>query len=188
MITINLIPIKEKKRRKNLMIGFGVAACISIVLMGMGWYLWGKIRTVRALEEEIKRVEEESKAYEDKIKEVKDLQAKEARLDSLKKTMAGIAETQRKMAVAVDQFALKLPDGVWLTALTQGDGADTNKFTVTGYAFTQAGLEAYYDGIRKPGGYLKDASLVIRNIAASVGQNRQIYQFEISARVKDPGT
>ena len=112
----------------------------------------------------------------------------EGQLESLKKTMAGLSESQRKMAVAVDQFALELPEGVWLTSLTQGAGSDANKFTVTGLAFTQPDLETYYVGIRKPGGYLKEANLVVRNIAVSSGQNSQIYEFEISARIKDEGT
>ena len=52
----------------------------------------------------------------------------------------------------------------------------------------QVNLETYYEGIRKPGGYLKEANLVVRNIAVSSGQNSQIYEFEISARIKDEGT
>lgn len=188
MLKINLVPVKEKKKRKEILVVLCVVAILGVLALAMFWYYFKKQMTVRNLEKEIAQIDEESKAYEEKIREIKDLEAKELSLTSFKKTIKSISEVQRKIVVAVDQCALNLPDGVWLTRVSQGTGMDVNKFTIQGYSFTIAGLRNYFEAMQKPGGYLKDGTLEIRNITASVGNNKQIHQFEITAKVLDQGT
>jgi len=188
MIKINLVPIKEKKKRKEVLVVFCVVLVLIVAILGMAWIYLGKQQVKRNLLSEIEKIKEESKGYEDKINEIKDLESKEASLEAFKKTIKGIAETQRKVIVAVDQLALGLPDGVWITNLAQGKGADTNKFTVQGYAFTQSNLQNYFDFVQKPGSFLTDATVDLKNISAAVGNNKQIHQFEISVKVPDQGS
>jgi Tfp pilus assembly protein PilN len=188
MIKINLVPIKEKKKRKEVLIVFCVAVVFLIVALGMAWVYLGKLQTKRNLMTEIEKIKEESKGYEDKINEIKDLESKEASLEAFKKTVKGISEIQRKVIVAVDQMALGLPDGVWVTNLAQGKGLETNKFTIQGYAFTQSNMQNYFNFVQKPGGFLMDAVADLKNISATVGNNKQIHQFEISFKVPDQGS
>lgn len=188
MIKINLVPAKEKKKRKEFVVVFLMALVLLLVFLGMFWIYVGRVRVRSDLKAEIKQIEEESKGYQEKINEIKDLESKEASLETFKKTIKGIAETQRKVAVAIDQLALNLPDGIWFTNITQGKGADSNKFIVQGYAFTQSNLQIYFTSLQKPGGFLKDITFDIKSISAAVGNNRQIHQFEISAKVSDLGS
>lgn len=188
MIKINLVPVKEKKKRKEFLILFFVAVFFLVIALGMFWIYVQRIRVKSDLKREIGQIEEESKGYQEKINEIKDLENKEAGLEAFKKTIKGISGTQRNVIVGIDQLALALPAGVWLTSLSQGKGADSDKFVLAGYSFSQAGLRSYLETLQKPGGLLKDATLDVKNFSAAVGNNKQIQQFEITARVMELGS
>jgi len=188
MIKINLLPVKEKKRRKEFMVGFVIVVVLILISLGMSWIYLQRVRMRSNLKNEISQIKEESKTYEDKINEIKELEAKEASLDGFKKTIKNIAEIQRKVIVAVDQLALLMPSGVWLTNLTQGKGADGNKFIVDGYAYSMIDLNNYFNSIQRPGAYLKDATIDLKNASVPYGNNKQIQQFQITAKVMDQGS
>ena len=181
MIRVNLIPAKEKKKRQELFVVICLILVLILVVLGLAWNYGLRLTMKNNLTKEINRVDEESKGYQGKIAEINDLKNKESSLETIKKTIKGISDAQRIVIMAVDQFALNLPDGVWLTSITQGK--DGNVFTVQGFAFAESNLQSYFNSIKKPGGMLKEAALTINNISATVGHNRQIYQFTISAKV-----
>ncbi len=183
MIKVNLIPVKEKKKRKEFFIILCIVSVVVLISLGMAWVYGLRLGVKNSLNKEIAQVDEESKGYQEKINEEKDLESKEASLESFKKTVKGISDAQRKAIIAIDQFALNLPDGVWITSITQGK--DGNLFTIQGYAFTETNLQNYFNAIQKPGGILKEATVTINNISASVANNRQINQFTISAKITD---
>src|SRR5579863_20972 len=188
MIKINLVPVKEKKKRKEFLIGFFVVVVFAVIAMGMFWIYIQRVRVRSDLKKEISQIEEESKGYQDKINEVKDLQNKEASLETFKKTIKGISETQRKIVVAFDQLASSLPDGIWFTKINQGVGADANKFIIDCYSFSPSILKNYFSGLQKPGGLLKEPTLDLKNVTASAGNNKQVQQFEITVKVADQGS
>jgi len=188
MIKINLVPVKEKKKRKEFLILFFVAVFFMVMALVMFWIYIQRVRVKSNLKNEIAQIDEGSKGYQEKINEIKDLESKEASLAGFKKTIKDISETQRKVIVGIDQLALAMPEGVWLTSLSQGKGADSNKFDLVGYAFSQSSLRSYIEVIQKPGGLMKDATLDVKNISAPVGNNKQIQQFEITAKVVDQGS
>lgn len=186
MIKINLLPVKEKKKRKELFVFFCITIIFAVLALAMVWIYGKRLAVKNDLKKQIEQVKEESKSYEEKIAEIKELQNKETSLEVFKKTVKSITETQRKVIVAIDQLALTLPNGVWFTGMTQGKGADANKFTVQGYAFTRSNLQDYFNALRKPNKFLKEVTFDIKNVSAAVGNNKQIHQFEISAKVADP--
>jgi len=183
MIKINLIPVKEKKKRTELLAIFAIAGVGLLLSLALGGYYLKKRTVLKNLEVEIEKITEESKAYEEKIREIKELEAKEASLNSFKTTIRNISEVQRKVVVAVDGFANHLPEGVWMTSLTQKTGVESSKFTLQGFSFSLRGMETYLESLQKPGGAMGEITMEIRNVLASVGSNRQIHQFEISAKV-----
>ena len=135
MIKINLVPVKEKKKRKELFFIFWIVVFFVLVVFAMVW-VFGERKAVESdLKNQIQQVQDESKRYEEKIKEINELEKNEANLETFKKTVKSITETQREVIAVVDQLALALPDGTWLTSLNQGRANDAGTFTVQGYAF-----------------------------------------------------
>lgn len=185
MIKINLLPVKEKKKRKEFIIGFFVVLFLAVVLLGMFWIYIQRVRVRSDLKKEIAQIEEESKGYQEKINEMKDLEAKENSLETFRKTIKSISETQRKVVVAFDQLAANLPDGIWFTNVTQGKGADGNKFTIQGYALARSNLQDFLTNLQRPGSYFKEPVLSIKSINSAVGLNQQINQFEMNVKVTD---
>jgi type IV pilus assembly protein PilN len=188
MIRINLVPVKEKKKRKELFIIFWVAAFFVVVALAMTWIYVQRKAVEKDLDNQIVQVKEEAKKYEEKIKEIKQLEANEANLTAYKTTVKGITETQRKVISVVDQLGLALPDGVWLTRLTQGRDADQGKFTVEGYAFSPGSLNSFVTKLQRARDTFKEVKLSIKSVLTSVGNNRQIHQFEITAKAVDQGS
>jgi|SRR5581483_622753 len=188
MIKINLVPVKEKKKRKEFFAILSVILALVFVLLVMVYFYVQRWNAKNDLSRQIKDVEQESQGYQDKINEVKDLEAKEASLEVFKKTIKGISETQRKIIVAIDQMGLNLPEGVWLTNIDQGRGGDGNKFTIQGYAFTESNLQTYYSNIQKQITQLKEFSMDEKTTGSLVGNNKLVHQFTISFKVMDQGT
>lgn len=185
MIKVNLVPVKERKRKQEFLVLVAFISFFLAAILVMGYIYFTRLTIANDLSKQIEEVRKESESYQDKINEVKDLQAKEAALDGLRSSIKVISESQRKVLVGVDQAALNLPEGVWLTNLTEGTGKDANKFTLQGYAFADAPVREYFSRLQKQTGALKEAVFDVKNPAALFGQNKQIKQFEISYRVSD---
>lgn len=187
MIKINLVPVKEKKKRKEFFIILWAVVFFVAVILSMAYIYIKRLAVVNDLNKQIEEVQKESEGYQDKINEIKDFQAKRDGLDAIKKTISGISEVQRKVLAAVDQTAVDLPDGVWLTNLAEGTGNDADKFTLQGYAVSLEKMQDYVLNLRKPGGLLKEVTFEDRNTSALVG-TMHLHQFEISFRVAAQGT
>jgi type IV pilus assembly protein PilN len=182
MIKVNLLPVGEKKKRKQfLIIVFGVFVA-GILFAVLGWFYVGRLQVESDLGDQIKRVDIESQGYSDKIAEIKDLEAKEASLDGFRKTLTGIYNVQKNVLFAFDQIASNLPGDIWITKITQGQKPDENKFIVDGYSFSNLSLQSFLNLLQKPGSGFSETALDIKSISASVGNNKQIQQFEITTR------
>jgi len=178
MIKINLVPLKEKKKQQEyvfILVGIVVAV---ILVSGMFWIYIQKIQTKRDLNVQIKKVEDESKGYEEKIAEVNAFEETEKKLDAAKKNIKDVQMVQKKVVFALDQLALNLPAGVWLTSIIQG-GKDPSGFVVNGCSFSLNSAREYFNSLSKTEGMSKDSTLEIKNVSAGIGNNKQIVQFEI---------
>lgn len=184
MITINLVPVKERKKRKEILIIFSIASLFLVVVLIMAYIYAQRLSVANNLSKQIAEVEKESEGYQDKINEVKELENKQTSVDAYKKTIKSISETQREILVAVDQIALNLPEGIWLTSILQGSG---NDFSIEGYSFSEEKVQNYALNLKRPTGLLKEVTIDEKNSMATVGKNK-IHQFQINFKVADQGT
>jgi Tfp pilus assembly protein PilN len=190
MIKINLVPIKEKKKRQEFFIVFCVVAALVLVISGMLLVYAKRKAVVNDLNKQIMDVDKEAESYKKEEDEIDAFNAQKDSLEAIKKTIMGISEIQRKVLVGIDQLALNLPDGVWLTKIDQGNDNNENQFTIQGYAVSVAKIENYLSNLQHPGSLLKEATFDEKNVAASVSTNARIkvHQFTISFKVADPST
>lgn len=185
MIKINLVPPKEKKRQQEYVLILIGAVVVFILAAGMFWFYIEKIEVKRDLNVQIKRVDDESKGYEEKIAEVTAFEDVEAKLDAAKKNIKGIQIEQKKIIFLLDQVGLNLPADVWIKGITQGENKDPDAMIIDGYSFSLADIKNYYESLMKVPGLSKDATLEIKNMAASVGNNSQIIEFQIVTKAMD---
>jgi len=183
MIKINLVPSKEKKRQQEyilMLVGAVIALFLAAVLF---WFYMQRVETKRDLNVQIKKVDDESKSYQDKIAEVMTFQDTEAKLEATNKNIKDIQLAQKKVIYTLDQAAISLPNGVWLTMVSQG--SDPSSFVIDGYSFSLPEVKSYYETLTKIPGLSKDATLELKNVTAAVGNNKQIVQFEIATKATD---
>ncbi len=184
MIKINLLPVKEAKRRKQMLL-FVYIGLVAVVLMaGMAWFWWVQYQKVNDLNVLIQKVDEESKGYEGKIQEIKDLQLKETALESFRSVIKSIYDDQKTVLGALDQMAQDLPDDVWLNNTEQGQDKDSNLLTIKGDSLSQASIQLLANRMRKPGGFLTDPivqEITVRQNAGSF--NGSVYTFTLKVKM-----
>jgi Tfp pilus assembly protein PilN len=182
MIQINLLPVKEEKRRKQMFIVFYAAVSGVLFLAILGWFWWSQYQKVDDLKEQIKTVEEESKGYEDKIKEVKDLQAKESALEGYRAAISAIYDDQKKVLSALDEIGTDAPNDILLDSIEQGRDKDEWVFTIKGLSMTRGSVQDYVNRLRRPGGPLKNTS--VENIAFKTDKGTSAsYAFTLKVEI-----
>ncbi|MGH7739932.1 MAG: PilN domain-containing protein [bacterium] len=183
MIQVNLLPVAEKKKRKQFLFIVLGAFLILILVSVLGWVYAGRLRVARDLTTQIAQVDQESKGYSDKIAEINDLEAREASLDALRKTLQSVYTVQKNVVFAFDQLAAKLPGDIWFTKVIQSPHPNEGKFQVTGYTFSNSALQDYLNRLQEPGSGFSGTTLNVKSISAAVGNDKQIEQFEITTQV-----
>jgi Tfp pilus assembly protein PilN len=176
MIQINLLPVKEEKRRKQMFVAFYAGVSGLLFLTVLGWFWWSQYQKVDVLKEQIKTVEEESKGYEDKIKEVKDLQAKEGALEGYRAAISAIYDDQKRILSALDEIGTAVPNDILLDSIEQGKDKSEWFLTLKGFSMTRGSIQDFMNRLKRPGGPLKNVTL--ENIAVSKGANSN-YSFTL---------
>lgn len=124
MIRINLLPIRQLKKRARLkteLLGFSAVLVLVLLVLVGGWFaLTGKIAT---LQDELVALENKKQSYQPILKQIetlkKEKQLVEQKLDSIKKLQAGAQITVR----VLDEVASRTPTSrMWLNSLQQSAG------------------------------------------------------------------
>jgi len=124
MIRINLLPIRQLKKRARLkteLLGFSAAIALVLFVLVVGWFaLAGKIAN---LQDDLVALEKKKQSYQPIIKQIdtlkKEKQLVEQKLDSIKKLQADAKVTVR----VLDEVASRTPTSrMWLSSLQQSAG------------------------------------------------------------------
>lgn len=124
MIRINLLPIRQLKKRARLkteLLGFSAVLALVLLVLVVGWLaLAGKIAN---LKDEMVALETKKQSYQPILKQIetlkKEKQLVEQKLDSIKTLQAGAMVTVR----VLDEVASRTPTSrMWLNSLQQSAG------------------------------------------------------------------
>lgn len=167
MAHINLLPWREtlrKKRQKD----FGMATLLSLILTGAAcgganFYIGDMISYQ---DERNAFLSNEIALVDKKIKEIKDLERKKAQLIARMNVIQSLQASRPLIVHLFDELVSTIPDGTYLTKLTQSG----NSVTMNGVAESNARVSAY-----------------MRNIDSSAWLNRPTLQI-ITSTNKAKGT
>lgn len=124
MIRINLLPIRQLKKRQRIkteLFGFSVVLILVLLVLVVSWLaLAGKITN---LQDELVALEQKKQTYQPILKQIetlkKEKQLVEQKLDSIKKLQDGAKVTVR----VLDEVASRTPTNrMWLNSLQQSAG------------------------------------------------------------------
>ncbi|WP_373044963.1 PilN domain-containing protein [Vulgatibacter sp.] len=179
MIRINLLPVRQAKKKeagqKQLAI---LAGCVLAVLGGnYFWYssldstLTEKKQAVTKLQAEIKQLDQIIGEITNIKKDQADLEAKLAVLDRLRKGRTGPVKM-------LDALATLMPDRVWLREVDEKGGT----LTLRGAAITNEDLADFMRELKK-NAFFKEPSLKRASQVDDRDAGSRVIQFELSCAI-----
>ena len=173
MIRINLLPIRQTRKRESVQQQLAIFALSILVTCGLcfGWYSYAA-KTTRDLQAQIATKKENLKRLEKIIGEVnqhtkrkKEYEEKLGVIRRLKKSKTGPVR-------ALDDLATELPKRVWLSKMAEADG----EVTFQGNALNNEDVSAFMKALEKSK-YFNNIVLVKTSISSKG------YEFEITCTV-----
>jgi len=175
MIRINLLPTKKAiKIPPVFSYGLIAAAILVIVLLASGIYLSNKVSRMQA------DVKTKEKRLEDLKKAILEIQNYEKYNQEVREKTLIIEQLKRNQVVPLrllDGVSEMLPNGVWLTSLTDKEGV----INIEGYAHTNYDLVGYVQNL-KGSRYFTDVMLVESRQTAI--ESVSVYKFKLTFRIK----
>lgn len=177
MIRVNLLAVKRKKKAKPLPTFIVSATLITVlaicVLAYLVFHSKAMLQATKSRFEANKITIEELKA---KIKAVEDYDKLNKTLDERNKIIEQLRKNQNVPVKMLDELDKVLPNGAWLTTLTASD----NGGSVEGYAFTNADVVSYVEGLK--------SSQLLTDIYLQESKQAEIekvplYQFKVTFKV-----
>jgi type IV pilus assembly protein PilN len=120
MPRINLLPWREeerKERKLKFLVALGGAALGACVVTGVGYMLMDSM--VSAQEARNARLDEEIAILDRQIEKINSLEADKARFISRMVVIEKLQRSRPEIVHIFDEIAKQMPDGVYLTAITQ---------------------------------------------------------------------
>lgn len=144
MIKINLLPVKEAKKKQKvlnqLLVGFFVilAACTLLVLLQMN-----KQQEVQTLKDEVQDLKSKQKEYKDVDENIKKLEDTEKRLKKKMKSINDLQEGREFFIKVLDKFSESVPPNqVWIKKIDY-NGEKGGKIKVDGYSYDKDAVAVF---------------------------------------------
>ncbi len=157
MIRINLLPVREKKKRES------TRKMFSILFLSLGLAALILIFVHLSLSSQINQVQGQIVAYNEEIKrlkiDTKDVEKFKAEKEDLQRRLNIIYTLQRAKTGPVrvlDDLTVALPGKLWLTSLKE----KTGKMEIKGIAFDNQDIATFMTNLEKSG-VIKNVELVI---------------------------
>jgi type IV pilus assembly protein PilN len=181
MIRINLLPVREVKRRLALRRQLQTAAALFILAVGCGaWLFYTQGQTRQAQARELEQLQAELKSLEKIVKEVEQFQKQAALLEKKVEVIGGLKVSRRLPAPWLDEISQRLPEQVWLETIQEsGTGLQIRGKSLNG----NPGVADFMKNIeRSP--FFGTAGLV-ESKSENV-QDRQVMTFTITVPIAPP--
>jgi type IV pilus assembly protein PilN len=183
MIKINLIPVRDIKRRIKAKkeIFLALAAFFSFIVL-LSLLSVFRINTISSLEEENRQLQREKEQYTHILNEIKKLEADSKILETRISIIAQLKQSSSLTVRVMDEVAgMTPPQRMWLTGLSQTGSA----LRITGMALDNQTVAKYMDDL--------SSSPLIRNVVLANSSlqrfaERDLIQFSISCSVSVPDT
>ena len=144
MARINLLPWRAELRKQQQK-DFAVAIMLGLTLTA-AIFLLVRTQIASQIEYQTQRnsfLESEIATLDRKIKEIQDLESKKKRLLAKMEIIQQLQSSRPEIVHLFDEIARTVPEGVYLTDLTQTD----KNLTINGFAQSNARVSAYMRGL-----------------------------------------
>jgi type IV pilus assembly protein PilN len=178
MITINLLPVREERRKasaRHFLLVLAVAVAASVALSAA--HLWWFRSEVAAEQAATVRIQKEIDAYAPQLAQVEKFRAAKADIEKKLRVIDDLSTARSGPVHLFDEIATHLPDRMWLTKL-QVKG---QQLTIDGISLDNE-LVALFLTAMNASPYFKDVELV--ETQAKDIDGYKLNEFEMSAMLE----
>jgi type IV pilus assembly protein PilN len=175
MPRINLLPWREQQRverKKAFGVGMLAAAVGALAVAGAGW-LW-MTQMVDAQISRNGRLQQEIKVVDRQIEEINSLEAQKQQFIARMQIIEKLQRSRPEIVHVFDTFVKTIPDGTYLTAITQTD----QRFKIQGVAQSSTRVSAFMRAL-DASEWLKEPEL---EVVETTKNNSQGNDFTLYAR------
>jgi len=157
MIEINLLPLKEVRRKETRRFQKSVTLLLAVLLILVLFYLkWSADQRERKLNRRIAEVKAEIAKLDKVVAEVSNIRKEKEKLEQRLKVAEGLEKGRLSAAILLDDLSRRVPEKLWLESLKkQGDRVEIN-----GIALDDETIADFMIALRSSP-YVKDVELSI---------------------------
>ena len=182
MITINLLPIREAKRRAGVRQQF-MQLLLALILTG-GVIVFAHVRinddTDFAMQR-VRQMEHDIKKFQPQLDQVAAFRKKKGNLEKKIDVIEGLDRARSGPVRVLDELATRTPDRLWLTALQTKNGTIEIKGKSLDNELVALFLRALGDSE-----YFADVDLDSTKLVSSRGSGLKVVDFRIRAKLVMP--
>jgi type IV pilus assembly protein PilN len=178
MIKVNLLPGKKKKRAKPLPSFIVVTGLVTIgVLIVMAYLAFFFDSSLRAKKALFAKHEQEITELKAKIKAVDDFEKRNKTFKERNEIIEQLSMNKSVPVKILDEISILLPNGVWLSALTESHGS----INLEGYGFTNSDIVSYVDNIKSCKMF---TDVYLQESKSSEIEKVPVYMFKLAFKLK----
>ena len=178
MVRINLLPIKEIKKRQQALsqvVGFALSIIALFVVLGLVGF--GQTMKTNSLNNSIASLQKEKNSYQSTINEIEKLKEKKAKLDTKLSMIIKLKKGSQITVRILDEIASLTPaNRLWLKSLVQS----SSQLQITGVALDNETVAQYMKRL-KASQYFSDAELA--NSSLTMIADRKLKAFSLTCNL-----
>ena len=183
MILINLLPHREaaRKRRKEQFVLMAVLAAVFGSLICLTVYSWYQ-RQIENQKSNNAYLKSETEKLDEQIKDIAGLQAEINALKARQKAVEDLQSDRNTPVHLVNELAMNVPDGIYLSALRQ----EEKVITMSGVAQSQERVSELLRNIAASSAWLESPELVeiVSGVqVVSSREQRRVFNFIMRANI-----
>lgn len=184
MLRINLLPIRQLKKRAKATNQIAAAAVVFIAVLVLlalvGALQAGKIS---ALNEDIAAKQKEKQSFDKVIQELAELEKKRLDLNN-KINIINQLKADSSLTVRVLDEVARIIDNkrMWLTQLTQSGGS----LTISGYALDNQTVATFMDNLKAESPFIVDVNLTNSSLSQVAGKDLKSFALTCSVAAPQP--
>jgi type IV pilus assembly protein PilN len=184
MPRINLLPWREQQRTDRKMaftVGLGAAALGALVVTGAGYLLFNSM--IEAQQGRNTLLTTEIKELDKQIEEINSLEAQKQKFIARMQIIEKLQRSRPEIVHVFDTFTNTVPDGTYLTAITQTD----QKFKVQGVAQSSTRVSGFMRALDSSQ-WLKNPELEVVETKKenTIGSDFTLYAEQVTTLVEEP--
>ena len=180
MITINLLPVREERRkavaRHFLLLLAAAVVGSGVVCAGHYWWYRGEVKEAQ---EAVARVQKDIDRFGPQLAQVEKFRAAKADIEKKLKVIDELSVARSGPVHLFDEIATSLPDRMWLTKM-QVEGQD---LSISGISLDNELVAAFLTALNNSP-YFDDVELV--ETQAKEMEGYKLNAFELSAKLAGP--